>query len=135
VSNFKNFKKKRKCILTKRLKYGKKGLVFGNYGFMAEESFKLSLKMLDTLKLVCARNVKPGKFWFRASASYPVTRKAAETRMGKGKGVVKTKEGVVNSGQIFLEFYSLKKSVIDRIGGKIKSKLPVSFKLIVKNSI
>jgi ribosomal protein L16/L10AE len=137
VSSSKNkfLNKNKKCILNKRLSYSKKSLIFGNFGFFPLSPIKMSNKLFETLKLICSRNIKPGKYWFRVSPSFAVTKKSAGVRMGKGRGTLKFKEGRVQAGQVFLELRTPKGSNVSAIYDKIKSKMSVHIQVCLKRGI
>ena len=62
-------------------------LSFGNYGLQAMTSGFLSARQIEAARIAMTRHVKRGgKVWIRVFPDKPITKKPAETRMGKGKG-------------------------------------------------
>ncbi|MBN8536114.1 MAG: 50S ribosomal protein L16 [Deltaproteobacteria bacterium] len=72
---------------SKGLAYRGSNLDFGDYGLQALEAGKLTARQLEAGRIAISRSVKRGgKIWCRVFPNIPVTKKAAETRMGSGKG-------------------------------------------------
>lgn len=103
-------------LMPKRIKYRKsqrgrrKGaaqrgntLSFGEYGLQVLENGWLENKQIEAARVAIARNVQQGKVFIRAFPDKPVTKKPAETRMGKGKGAVEFWVCVVKRGKILFE--------------------------------
>ena len=62
-------------------------LAFGNYGLQAMTTGFLTARQIEAARIAMTRHVKRGgKVWIRVFPDKPVTKKPAETRMGKGKG-------------------------------------------------
>ena len=60
---------------------------FGEFGLKAVESAKITSRQIESARVAINRKVKRGgKLWIRIFPDFPFTKKAAETRMGKGKG-------------------------------------------------
>ena len=101
----------------KRIKYRKaqrgnrKGIAtsgfkvaFGEYGLQAMENAWLTSAQIEAARVSLSRHVKKGgKVWIRVFPDKPVTKKPAETRMGKGKGDVDHWVSVVYRGRILFE--------------------------------
>ena len=107
-------------LLPKRVKYRKtqrgrrKGaaergnrLSFGDYGLQVLENGWLTNVQIEAARVAISRNVKLGKVYIRAFPDKPVTKKPAETRMGKGKGMVEFWVAVVKRGKILFEVEGL----------------------------
>ncbi|MFH2070628.1 MAG: 50S ribosomal protein L16 [Elusimicrobiota bacterium] len=108
-------------LMPKRVKYRKsqrgtmKGTAcrgvevsFGQYGLQALESSWLTARQLEAARLSIARFFKQGgKIWIRTFPDKSVTKKPAETRMGKGKGDPDHWVAVVRKGRIILEIEGL----------------------------
>ncbi|KAJ3101537.1 hypothetical protein HDU97_001286 [Phlyctochytrium planicorne] len=81
-------------------------LAIGNYGLRVTEGGRIKDKQLDQLRTVVRRVLKEekdAKFYFRIFTSRPVSKKAAETRMGKGKGAVEYFATWVSRGRVIFE--------------------------------
>ena len=107
-------------LMPKRVKYRKmqrgrrKGsaqrgneLSFGEYGLQVLENGWLTNTETEAARVAISRNVKLGKVYIRAYPDKPVTKKPAETRMGKGKGMVEFWVAVVKRGKILFEIEGL----------------------------
>jgi large subunit ribosomal protein L16 len=107
-------------LMPKRVKYRKaqrgrrKGaahrgseLSFGEYGLQVLENGWLTNVQIEAARVAISRNVKMGKVFIRAYPDKPVTKKPAETRMGKGKGAVEFWVSVVKRGKILFEIEGL----------------------------
>jgi large subunit ribosomal protein L16 len=79
-------------------------LSFGDFGIQALERGLLSASQLEAARVAINRHLKrKGKVWMRVFPQKPVTRKPAETRMGKGKGAVEFWAVVVRPGNMLFE--------------------------------
>ena len=77
---------------------------FGEYGLQALEPGWISARQIEAARRAIVRALKRrGKVWIRISPDKPYTKKAAETRMGKGKGNVEYWVAVVRPGRIMFE--------------------------------
>ncbi len=107
-------------LMPKRVKYRKaqrgrrKGaaqrgswLSFGEFGLQALENGWVTNVQIEAARVAISRNVKTGKVFIRAYPDKPVTKKPAETRMGKGKGMVESWVAVVRRGKILFEVEGL----------------------------
>lgn len=104
-------------LLPKRVKYRKaqkgniKGkasrgakIAFGEYGLQALECGRLTNAQLEAARVSLSRHIKKGgKIWLRVFPDKPVTKKPAETRMGKGKGDVDHWVSIIQAGRILVE--------------------------------
>lgn len=79
-------------------------VTFGDLGLQAMEPGWISARQIEAARRAIVRAMRRrGKFWIRIFPDKPVTRKAAETRMGKGKGNVEYWVAVVKPGRIMFE--------------------------------
>jgi large subunit ribosomal protein L16 len=77
---------------------------FGDYGLKALEPGWISARQIEAARRAIVRAFRRrGKFWIRIFPDKPVTQRAAETRMGKGKGNVEYWVAVVKPGRIMFE--------------------------------
>jgi large subunit ribosomal protein L16 len=104
-------------LMPKRVKYRKQmrgrmrgkayrgaEIAFGDYGLKALEPGWVSARQIEAARRAIVRAMKRrGKFWIRIFPDKPVTKKPAETRMGKGKGNVEFWVAVVKPGRIIFE--------------------------------
>ncbi|MDR3117543.1 MAG: 50S ribosomal protein L16 [Puniceicoccales bacterium] len=83
---------------------GGNGLAFGDFGIQALERGLLTASQLEAARVAINRHLKrKGKLWMRVFPQKPITRKPAETRMGKGKGGVEFWAVVVRPGNVLFE--------------------------------
>ncbi len=106
-------------------------LNFGDYGLKALEPGWISARQIEAARRAIVRAFRRrGKFWIRIFPDKPVTQRAAETRMGKGKGNVEYWVAVVNPGRIMFE-----------VGGGISAEVAkealrlAQYKLSIKTKI
>lgn len=105
-------------------KYDK--LRFGSCGFYFGKTGTVSVKFLETFRLIVARKLKKtGRFWIRLCADTPVTARSAETRMGRGKGAISHYEAKVRPGQIFMEFSGVPLEQLQIVYKELCKKTPV----------
>jgi large subunit ribosomal protein L16 len=77
---------------------------FGEYGLQATEPVWLTSRQIEAARRAMVRFVRRrGKIWIRVFPDKPVTQKAAETRMGKGKGAVEFYVAVIKPGRVLFE--------------------------------
>ena len=130
-------------LMPKRVKYRKtqrgrrKGsaqrgssMSYGEYGLQALENAWVTNVQIEAARVAIARNVKLGKVFIRAYPDKPVTKKPAETRMGKGKGMVESWVSVVKRGKILFEVEGLPESVAKESMRLAASKLPIRTRFI-----
>lgn len=86
-------------------------LSFGDYGIQALERGIVTARQIEASRLAMARFMKKGgKVWIRIFPDKPITKKPAETRMGKGKGSVEGWGAVVKPGRVLFEIEGLTES-------------------------
>lgn len=133
-------------LMPKRVKYRKsqkgttKGnakrgttIAFGHYGLMALERGRLSSRHIEACRLTLTRFIKKGgKIWIRIFPDKPVTKKPAETRMGKGKGNPELWVAVVKPGRILFEMEGLPLDEAKEALRQVGHKLPVKTKFLVR---
>ncbi len=130
-------------LMPKRVKYRKtqrgrrKGvasrgstLSYGEYGLQALENGWITNVQIEAARVAIARNVKLGKVYIRAYPDKPVTKKPAETRMGKGKGMVEFWVSVVRRGKILFEIEGLPEELAKESMRLAAGKLPLPTRFI-----
>ena len=79
-------------------------LAFGDYGLKSLETCRIDTRALEAARIALTRHIKRGgRVWIRVFPDKPVTKKPAETRMGKGKGAPDHWVAVVKPGKILFE--------------------------------
>ncbi len=106
---------------------------FGEYGLRAAEPAWITNRQIEAARIAMTRHIKRGgKVWIRVFPDKPVTRKPAETRMGKGKGNPEGWVAVVKPGRILFEMEGVPKSVAARAMQLASAKLPIKTQFIVR---
>ncbi len=86
-------------------------LEFGEYGLQALGGGWMTANQIEAVRVALTRNIKrKGKIWIRVFPHKPVSKKPAETRMGKGKGNTEFWVAVVKPGQILYEMEGVTES-------------------------
>jgi len=79
-------------------------LAFGDYGLKTLERAWLSSRALEAARIALTRHIKRGgRVWIRVFPDKPISKKPAETRMGKGKGSPEAWVAVIRPGRILFE--------------------------------
>jgi large subunit ribosomal protein L16 len=101
-------------------------LAFGDYGLKVLESAWLSARQIEAARVAMTRFVKRGgKIWIRIFPDKPITKKPAETRMGKGKGPRVGWVAVVKPGRVLFEMIGVTEETAREAMRLAAHKLPV----------
>lgn len=101
-------------------------LSFGEYGLQATESGLVTSRQIEASRVAMSRFIKKGgKIWIRIFPDRPITKKPAETRMGKGKGPVEAYAAVVKRGRVLFELEGLEVDSAKQALNLASDKLPV----------
>ena len=108
-------------------------LDFGDFGLQAVEEMRMTARQLEAARIAIARSIKRGgKIWCRAFPDIPVTKKAAETRMGSGKGNPEYYVAEIRPGKMLYEMDGVDE-VLAREAFKLASaKLPIATTFVVR---
>jgi large subunit ribosomal protein L16 len=110
-------------------------LFFGEFGLQATECGRITSKQIEASRVAMTRYVKRGgKIWIRIFPNKPITKKAAETRMGSGKGNVEEWAAVIKPGRIIFEMDGIPQSEAFEALRLANNKLPIYCKAISKAS-
>jgi large subunit ribosomal protein L16 len=110
-------------------------LNFGNYGLQALEPVWITSRQIEATRRTITRYTKRGgKLWITIFPDKPVTARAAESRMGSGKGSVEYWVAVVKPGTILFELSGVSLLVAKEALKIAASKLPIKMKFIVKEN-
>ena len=122
-----------------RLKGRSKGattLAFGDYGLQALEPAWITAQQIEAARITIGRAVKKGgKLWIRIFPDKPITKKPAETRMGKGKGDVAGYVAVVKPGRIMFELAGVKESLAYEALRLAGHKLPIKTRIVTREML
>ena len=106
-------------------------LEFGDFGLQAIECGLISAQQIEAARVAITRHVKRGgKIWIRVFPDKPITKKPAETRMGKGKGATEGWVAVVKPGRILYEMEGVGESVAEEAFRLAGHKLPFSTRFV-----
>ena len=110
-------------------------LAFGDYGLQALECGFMSAQQIESARVAVTRHVKRGgKVWIRVFPDKPVTKKPAETRMGKGKGAPEGWVAVVKPGRILYELEGVPESVAAEAFRLAGHKLPFATRFVSRGA-
>lgn len=110
-------------------------IAFGTFGLKAMESGWITSRQIEATRIAITRHVKRGgKVWIRIFPDKPVTKKPAETRMGKGKGSPEYWVAVVKSGRIMFELDGVPFELAKEAMRLASHKLPIKTKFVHKES-
>jgi large subunit ribosomal protein L16 len=106
---------------------------FGEYGLQALEPVWMTSRQIEAARRVIVRQVRRhGKYWIRIFPDKPVTKKPAETRMGKGKGAVEYYVAVVKPGRILFEVSGLDEETAREVLRQAAHKLPIKTQVVAR---
>ena len=134
------------ALMPKRVKYRKsqKGkvrglavrgseLLFGEYGLKAIENGLVRSNHIEAVRVVIARKTAgAGKFWVKIFPYKPVTKKPAETRMGKGKGELDHWVAPIQRGKILFELGGVPEEFAKELLRLAAFKLPIRTRFITR---
>ena len=108
-------------------------LAFGDYGLKALRCGWITDRQIEAARVAMTRFIKRGgKVWIRLFPDKPITKKPAETRMGKGKGAPEQWVAVIRPGKILFEMEGVPKSVAAQAMALAAHKLPLPCKLVAR---
>ena len=106
-------------------------LSFGDYGLQALESHRITARQIEAARIAMTRYVKRGgKVWIRIFPDKPITKKPAETRMGKGKGNPEEWVAPVKRGRILYELEGVDTVVAKEALRLASHKLPIPTRFV-----
>ncbi len=109
---------------------------FGEYGLKAIEPGWVSNRQIEAARIAITRHVKRGcKVWIRIFPDKPLTKKPAETRMGKGKGAPEQWVAVVKPGRVMYEMAGVSEEVAKEALRLAAHKLSIATKFVKRTGI
>jgi large subunit ribosomal protein L16 len=107
---------------------------FGEFGLKALEPGWVSSQQIESARIAITRHAKRGcKVWIRVFPDKPITKKPAETRMGKGKGAPEYWVAVVKPGRILYEMSGVTEQTAKEAMRLASHKLPVATKFVKRD--
>ncbi len=136
-------------LMPKRVKYRKqqrgrmKGkawrgaeLAFGEYGLKAMECGYITDRQIEASRIAMTRFIKRGgKIWLRLFPDKPITKKPAETRMGKGKGAPDHWSAVIRPGKMLFEMEGVAPEVAAEAMRLAANKLPLKVRFVQRHDV
>jgi len=111
-------------------------VAFGDYGLQAIEPGWVSNRQIEAARVALTRHIKRGgKVFIRIFPDKPVTKKPAETRMGKGKGNPELWVAVVKPGRVMFEVEGIDAATARRAFDLAAAKLPVRSKFLASERV
>ena len=131
-------------LMPKRVKYRKthrgrmngkahrgSSVAFGEFGLQAVQPAWVSSRQIEAARVAITRTIKRGgKVWIRVFPDKPVTKKPAETRMGKGKGAPEFWVASIRPGRIMFELEGISKEAAKSAMRLGASKLPIRVRFV-----
>jgi len=106
---------------------------YGDYGLQALEPAWLTARQIEAARIAITRHAKRGgKVWIRIFPDKPVTKKPAESRMGKGKGSPEWWVAVVRPGRVLMEIAGVPEDVAREAMRLAGHKLPIKTKILAR---
>lgn len=119
----------------KGIAYRGSDISFGEFGLKALEPGWITSRQIEAARIAMTRYVKRGgKIWIRVFPDKPITKKPAETRMGKGKGAPEYWVAVVKPGRVLYEMGGVDESVAKEAFRLAAFKLPVATKFVSREA-
>jgi large subunit ribosomal protein L16 len=111
-------------------------VVFGSYGLQALEPHWITARQIEAARIAITRYVRRGgKTWIRIFPDKPITKKPAETRMGKGKGSPEEWVAVVKPGRIMFEIEGVTLEQAKEAFRLASHKLPIRTRFAIKEGL
>jgi large subunit ribosomal protein L16 len=109
---------------------------FGDYGLQALESAWVTAAQIEAARRAITRYIRRGgKVWIRIFPDKPVSKKAAETRMGSGKGAPDHWVAVVRAGKMMFEMAGVGEKVAKEAIRLAQHKLPLKTKFVLRETV
>jgi len=111
-------------------------VAFGDYGLQATECGWITARQIEAARVAMTRHVKRGgKIWIRIFPHKSITKKPAETRMGKGKGAPEGWVAVVRPGTVLYEMQGVPMEMAKEAFRLASHKLPIGTRFLVRGMI
>jgi large subunit ribosomal protein L16 len=108
-------------------------VAFGDYGLVALDPGWITDRQIEAARVAMTRHIRRGgKVWINIFPDKPVTKKAAETRMGSGKGNPESWVAVVKPGRVMFELSGVTETVAREAIKRAAQKLPVRAKFVTR---
>jgi large subunit ribosomal protein L16 len=106
-------------------------VAFGHYGLMSLDPGWITNRQIEAARVAVTREMKRGgRVWIRIFPDKPITKKPAETRMGKGKGNPEGWVAVVKPGRVMIELDGIEEPLARQALALASAKLPIRSKFV-----
>ena len=106
-------------------------ITFGDFGLQAMSNGLITARQIEAARIAMTRHVKrQGKIWIRVFPDKPITKRPAETRMGKGKGSVELWACPVNRGRVLYEMDGVPEDLAREALRLASHKLPIKTRFL-----
>jgi large subunit ribosomal protein L16 len=130
-TKFRKYQRGRRRGLTK----GQSTVQFGDFGLKATGAAWLTNREIEAARIAMTRKIKRGgKVWINIFPDKPVTKKPAETRMGKGKGSPEAWVAVVKPGRVMFELSGVPEPLAREALRLAGNKLSVKTKIVKREA-
>ncbi|HEU5359317.1 MAG TPA: 50S ribosomal protein L16 [Gemmatimonadales bacterium] len=111
-------------------------VAFGEFALMALEPGWITNRQIEAARVAMTREMKRGgKVWIRIFPDKPITKKPAETRMGKGKGNPEGWVAVVKPGRVLFEIEGITEDLARKAMALAAAKLPVKTRFVKREEV
>jgi len=108
-------------------------VAFGTFGLQALEPGWVTARQIEASRVALTRHIKRGgKVWIRIFPDKPISKKPAETRMGKGKGNPEGWVSVVKPGRVMFELEGIDEATARKAMGLAAAKLPIKTRFVIR---
>lgn len=112
---------------------GARTVDYGDFGLVAVEGGRVTARQIEAIRVTMSRKLKKvGELFLRIFPDRPVTKKPAETRMGKGKGNPEFWVAIVKRGRILCEISGVEAELAKKVLRSASYKLPIRTKVVAK---
>ena len=111
-------------------------IAFGEYGLKAMDCGWITSRQIEAARIAMTRFIKRGgKVWIRLFPDKPITKKPAETRMGKGKGAPEEWVAVIRPGKILFEMEGVGVDIAQQAMRLAAHKIPMKTKFVSREGL
>jgi large subunit ribosomal protein L16 len=108
---------------------------FGEYGLKAMDCGWITSRQIEAARIAMTRFIKRGgKVWIRLFPDKPITKKPAETRMGKGKGAPEEWVAVIRPGKMLFEMEGVGLDIAQQAMRLAAHKIPIKTKFVARET-
>lgn len=108
-------------------------LSYGSFGLKADSAGRVTANQIESARKAMAKELKKaGRVWIRIFPDMPITAKAAEVGMGKGKGDLKGYEVIVRPGRVLFEVDGIDEAVARTVLRLASDKMPIKTRIVTR---